>query len=114
VFNLSRPEKSMMLLAPLAKQSGGHGLCAGSVFETREDADYRSILAMCIAGKQRLEQIKRFDMAGFRPDPAYLREMRRYGVLAADPTSEQASDVYSIDQRYWQSLWYVPVTPAAQ
>jgi hypothetical protein len=27
VFNLSRPEKSLMLLAPLAKEAGGWGLC---------------------------------------------------------------------------------------
>ena len=27
VFNLSRPEKSLMLLAPLAKEAGGHGTC---------------------------------------------------------------------------------------
>ena len=30
VFNLSRPEKSLMLLAPLAKEAGGWGLCQTS------------------------------------------------------------------------------------
>ena len=27
VFNLTNPEKSLMLLAPLAKSAGGHGTC---------------------------------------------------------------------------------------
>ena len=30
VFNLSRPEKSLVLLAPLAKEAGGWGLCNGA------------------------------------------------------------------------------------
>jgi len=51
-------------------------------------------------------------MPGFRPDPAYVREMTRYGVLA--PTFDLAKDpidLYATDQAYWRSLWWTP-TPA--
>jgi hypothetical protein len=45
VFNLSQPEKSLMLLAPLAKEAGGWGLCnaqarAGSPLPAATDANY--------------------------------------------------------------------------
>ena len=36
-------------------------------FLTTADPDYRLLLAMCEAGKRRLEEIKRFDMPGFKP-----------------------------------------------
>ena len=86
MFNLTRPEKSLILLAPLAHQAGGYGLCLhmdddGSprpVFENTADLDYGKILALCEAGKSHLERIKRFDMQGFRPNPAYVREMQRF------------------------------------
>ena len=59
VFNLSRPDKSLILLAPLATAAGGWGLCkdpktkqTASVFAGTTDADYQKLLAMCTAGKQ--------------------------------------------------------------
>lgn len=111
VFNLSRPAYSLVLLAPLAREAGGYGLCrppgtppnsAPPVFASTDDPDYRLILAMCQAGKRRLEEIKRFDMPGFRPRLEYLREMKRYGVLPAsfDPLRDPV-DVYALDRAYW-------------
>jgi hypothetical protein len=41
-------------------------------------------------------------MPGFEPDPAYLRELRRYGVLMGTPTLTG----YELDHRYWESLWH--------
>jgi hypothetical protein len=111
LFNLSRPDRSLALLAPLSKEAGGYARCitqGRAVFADRDDADFQKILAMCTRGKHRLEQLKRFDMPGFRPDPAYVREMRRYGILTAGQEGDAPLDVYEIDQRYWQSLWYVP------
>lgn len=114
VFNLSRPEQSLMLLAPLEVKSGGLGRCVKSdgksagVFESKGDADYQKILAMCVAGKERLGQIKRFDMAGFRPDPAYVREMQRYGILPAMMVEGQEIQVYETDRAYWRMFWYSP------
>jgi hypothetical protein len=115
VFNLSRPEKSLMLLAPLREQSGGFGLCreetgqAARVFADTHDPDYLKLLAMITAGKQNLDTIKRFDMPDFQPTPQYLREMRHYGVLAADHPDDAPVNPYDLDRRYWQSLWYQPL-----
>jgi hypothetical protein len=112
VFNLSHPELSLMLLAPLASQAGGYGLCrsgigegAGvAVFADTEDPGYRAILTMITAGKNRLDQIKRFDMPGYRPPAAYVREMVRYGVLQEPPGPETPVDTYSLDRAYWESF----------
>ncbi|MHC4253706.1 MAG: hypothetical protein ACYS9X_31715, partial [Planctomycetota bacterium] len=113
VWNLSRPEKSLMLLAPLAKPAGGFGKCTPKggkpVFADDGDDAYRAILALAAAGKRRLEEITRFDMADFKPPRPYLREMHRYGVLpdSFDPATDRA-DVYELDRRYFESLWHYP------
>ena len=108
VFNLSRPESSLMLLAPLSKEAGGWGLCEGTVFADTGDVDYRKILAMCEAGRRRLHETKRFDMPGFRPPEPYLREMARYGMLAAIPGPDEPVDCYALDEAYFRSQWHVP------
>ena len=112
VFNLSRPEKSLLLLAPLGEPSGGLGLCRdkegnpANVFADATDPDYQKLLAMVVAGKENLQQIKRFDMPGFRPRPQYLREMKLYGILPADHPDDAEVDFYALDRKYWESLWY--------
>ncbi len=114
VFNLSRPEKSLMLLAPLSKTAGGLGICgadedgepAETIFADTADPDYAKILAMCTAGKTRLAEIKRFDMPGFRPPAQYLREMKRYGILPTIPGEGESVDPYALDRRYWASFQY--------
>ena len=111
MFNLSRPEKSVILLAPLAKEAGGYGMCKikdteYAIFESTDDAGYKAILAMCTDGKAYLEKIKRFDMPGFTPPVAYYREMKRYGVLSKELAANTEIDIYATDQAYWQSLWY--------
>ncbi|MHC4517098.1 MAG: HzsA-related protein [Planctomycetota bacterium] len=111
VFNLTRPEKSLMLLAPLAEDAGGYGFCMAegqeaAVFADRQGPDYQKILAMCREGKTQLEHIKRFDMPDFVPPAPYFREMKRYGVLAADVPDGTPIDYYDTDQKYWQSLWH--------
>jgi hypothetical protein len=117
VFNLTWPEKSLLLLAPLAAQAGGLAWCrdgqddAARVFSDTNDADYRTLLAMVAAGKENLEQTTRFDMPGFRPRPQYLREMKRYGILPIDHPDDAPVDVYDLDRRYWSSLWYRAGTP---
>jgi hypothetical protein len=109
VFNLSRPELSLVLLAPLAKDAGGLGLCqgvgagegGGAVFGDRGDAGYQVLLAMVNAGKRRLDEVGRFDMPGYRPPAPYLREMVRYGVLDGLPGSDVGVDSYALDRAYW-------------
>jgi hypothetical protein len=116
VFNLSRPKKSLMLMAPLAKTAGGYAVDTEEkkhphpvVFEDTNDADYQAILAMVDAGKKRLDHVKRFDMPGFKPRKEYIREMKRYGVLpdSFDPDKHNV-DVYQLDEFYWRHLWYYP------
>jgi hypothetical protein len=113
VFNLTRPEKSLMLLAPLSKAAGGFGTCAADdgkkpIFADANDPDYQKLLALCERGKKRLEEIKRFDMPGFQPRPEYTREMKRYGVLSADLKPDAPVDPYKTDRAYWEALWYRP------
>jgi len=90
VFNLSRPDKSLILLAPLARDAGGWELCRdpksrkpAPVFSSTGDPDYQKLLAMCVAGKQYLEQVTRFDMPGFRPRGVWVRELKRFGILTS-------------------------------
>ncbi|HJN12406.1 MAG TPA: discoidin domain-containing protein [Pirellulaceae bacterium] len=119
VFNLTRPQNSLLLLAPLAERAGGFGSCrdkqgnAVTVFSDTANADYQTLLKFVAAGKTNLETIKRFDMPGFRPRPQYLREMKRYGILPASHADDAQVDVYDLDRRYWRSLWYTPETGPA-
>ncbi|HOD82507.1 MAG: translocation protein TolB [Planctomycetes bacterium ADurb.Bin126] len=124
MFNLTRPDKSLMVLAPLARSAGGYGLCqaapgtppqaaksvvpGGGVFANTNDADYRKILAMIQAGKDHLDKIKRFDMPGFRPRDAWVREMKKYRILPKDLPADAPIDYYAAERKYWQSLWYTP------
>jgi len=127
VFNLTRPEKSLVLLAPLARKAGGYAAGKATpkpvrenrtrppkpvvhavVFADTRDPDYRKILAHLQAAKAKLDEIKRFDMPGFRPSPHYVREMQRYGVLPPRLRDDAAIDVYRTDDAYWRSLWHRP------
>jgi hypothetical protein len=128
VFNLSRPDKSLLLLAPLARQAGGYAEGTAEVrpvaedrqhplqpathpviFADVQDPDYRAILAHLEAARAKLDEIKRFDMPGFRPNEHYVRELKRFGVLPAafDPARDPI-DVYAADEAYWRSLWHRP------
>ena len=106
--NLTRPEKSLLLRAPLAGTAGGLGLCEPPVFAGTEDADYREILGAVTAAARRHRQTKRFDMPGFRPNDYYIRQMQRFGVLPEKLKPDEPIDVYATDQAYWKSFWYDP------
>lgn len=115
VFNLSRPELSLMLLAPLAPEAGGWGLCKASaaegsaaVFASTADDGYRAIHAMIAAGQRFLETHRRFDMVGFVPRQDWVREMKRYGMLPQSNQPADVRDVYAVEQEYWKSLWHRP------
>jgi hypothetical protein len=106
--NLTRPEKSLLLRAPLDEQSGGLGLCDPAVFADSDDPDYRAVLAAIQEAAARHQQTKRFDMPGFRPNVYYVRMMQRYGVLPPVLSSEAPIDVYATDRAYWDSFRYNP------
>jgi len=120
LYNLTQPEKSLILLAPLVSSAGGYGWCRGksaeggpeqqtAVFASREDGDYQAILAAISLGGKRLQTVKRFDMPGFRPNQHYIRELKSYGILPAGfDSAKDAIDVYATDEAYWRSLWHQP------
>jgi len=120
MFDFTNPEKSLLLTAPLAAKSGGlepHKKAADGktppscekVFEDTNDPDYKALLGLIVAGKKNLDTIKRFDMPGFKPRPGYVREMKRYGALPNEyDNAKDSIDIYEVDRRYFESLWYYP------
>lgn len=113
LYNLSRPELSLLLQAPLAKSAGGSESCGSPVFAGTDDPDYQIVLRAIQETRRKLEQIKRFDMPGFRPRQEYIREMQRHGILPADITRDTPIDVYATDRAYWESLWH-RATPGSE
>jgi len=122
-YNLTRPEKSQILLGPLAAAAGGYGTCRAKtaaatpgrnvpeVFADARDPDCRKILAAINDAKKWLDENKRFDMPGYRPSDPYVREMKRYGILPQSLGPNDPVDAYATDQAYWRSFWYEPRTP---
>jgi hypothetical protein len=118
IFNLDRPDLSLMLRAPLAVAGGGHGTCRmagqaageGAVLPSTADPDYRVLRKMIDAGRQRLHASGgRFDMPDFQPRPEWVREMILFGILPPDTDPRRDPlDVYQIERRYWQSLHHHP------
>ncbi|MBM3888463.1 MAG: hypothetical protein FJ388_04980, partial [Verrucomicrobia bacterium] len=105
-YNLTRPEKSLILLAPLAKSAGGLERCGQAVFADANDSDYRKVLTAIQDASNKLDQIKRFDMPGFRPRKEWVNEMKRFGVLPAALQANEPIDVYATERAYWVSLWH--------
>lgn len=106
--NLSRPEKSLLVRAPLSKHAGGLGLCPGDVFADADDPGYRSMLEAIREAGRRLQEQKRFDMPGFRPNDYYLHQMGRYGVLDRELGVGDPVDPYELDRTYWALFDYRP------
>ncbi|MDR2862452.1 MAG: hypothetical protein LBV54_01045 [Puniceicoccales bacterium] len=108
VFDLTVPEKSTILLAPLAKSAGGYESCGPAVFQDKNDPRFKAILTAIERAKQHLDTIKRFDMPGFIPRSQYVREMKKYGILPKEHAPDASVDTYALEQQYWRSLWYRP------
>jgi len=120
-YNLTWPEMSPMLLAPLARKAGGWGMQKRGgdgetdgkmteVFENADDPDYQALLEYIEMGRLCLRKNKRWDMPGFKPHPYYVREMKRYGVLPESfDLANDEIDVFEVDRRYWESSWHDPI-----
>jgi len=106
--NLTRPEKSLLVRAPLSAAAGGLGLCQPDVFTDTDDADYREILASIRTAAARHRQAKRFDMPGFRPNDHYIVQMQRFGVLPENLAAGEPIDFYAADRDYWSTFWHRP------
>ncbi|MBN2309633.1 MAG: hypothetical protein JXR94_11710 [Candidatus Hydrogenedentes bacterium] len=115
LYNLSHPDKSMILRASLSREAGGYAWCKADdgqpavAFHDTNDPDYQAILRAIQAAQKRQQEYGRPDMPGFRPGDYYVRWMKRFGVLPAslDPDKEPI-DTYEADRAYWRSLWHRP------
>ena len=103
LYNLTRPAASLILLAPLARRAGGCEACGKAIFPDAADPDYRKVLLAIRDAGRKLDEIRRFDMPGFRPRGEYVHEMQRFGIL---PPDAGPVDVYATDRAYWKSLWH--------
>ncbi len=110
LFNATNPEHSLALLAPLAREAGGYGVCPGPVFRDKQDPDYRMILAALEPCRLHLAKELLYHQAGFRPNTHYIREMQRFGILPRDVSDTDTIDVFATDERYWRSFWHRPDT----
>lgn len=118
-INLTHPEWSQMLTAPLAKEQGGLALCrdkdGGPVFKDKDDPDYKLMLAALQGGAETLDENPRVDMpeqlarvAELRPVVMAVKygagehptvfEWRKEGWISKDAVFEASS----IDPR-WNS-----------
>ena len=82
-INLTRPENSAMLLAPLAKEAGGWGQCktpdGKPVFASTGDPDYQTMLRGIRVAQARLYTWPRVDM-----DSAHVESVRKNLVTGTD------------------------------
>ncbi|MFZ2641510.1 MAG: hypothetical protein WA117_10970 [Verrucomicrobiia bacterium] len=115
LYNLSHPEKSMILMASLAREKGGYEWCTtkdgrpAGVFRNTQDPDYQAILKAVQMAKERQEKIGRFDVPGFRPNEHYVRWMKSFGILPESfDAAKDPINPYETDKAYWRSLWYRP------
>ncbi len=108
LLNMSRPELTPLLLAPLAEEAGGWGTCLDR-FESKDDPDYKRLFEDLHKGAGRLRENPIYGTAGFKPNHQYVREMKRFGVLEADfDARSDAIDWFRTDQEYWEQFWYEP------
>ena len=106
LVNFTTPEESAILLAPLAKDAGGYGSCGAATFADKEDPDYKKMLSAIHESKKRFAGRPQWGQEGWRPNPQYIREMKRFGILPESFDIEKDPfDPFVIDQAYWRSLW---------
>jgi hypothetical protein len=124
-YDLTEPDKSLALLAPLSKDAGGLGLCKqreakqlsryegdeppAEVFKSKDDPDYQAIREAIVKGAAWADKFAWPFEEGFRPDRRYVEEMQRFGLLDKDyDPSRDTIDPYELDRRYWRSFWLTP------
>ncbi|MDO4573687.1 MAG: polysaccharide lyase family protein [Planctomycetia bacterium] len=114
-FDLTEPTKSRFLRAPLAREAGGLAICrnkndqgqwvSNPPFKSTDDPDYQTMLRCIERGKKFItEEQTHFSIKPFIPNPWYVREMIRYGVLPPDYKQGTPIDPYETDRKYWEIL----------
>lgn len=116
-INLSYPEKSRYLLAPLEKSAGGREQCwkmedgkrvVEIVFKDTSDPDYQTLLRAINRGREFVTRERtHFSFAPtqeFYPNQWYVREMKRFGVLPPDFQFGTPINPYETDRKYWEIL----------
>jgi hypothetical protein len=103
---MTEPLASPLLLAPLAKKGGGWERC-GTVFESREDPDYKLLLKTIEESKKGADGIPRYSTPAWKPNWQYIREMKRYGILPPSfDIAKDDLDPFETEQKYWESFWW--------
>jgi hypothetical protein len=109
LLNATRPDQSAVLMAPLAGEAGGWGVCP-EVFASRDDPDFRVMAAAAVDWQQAWLKSGVFGSPTFQVNRQYLREMVRFGVLPEN-TPLETVDPYRTDQRYWELFHTPTVSP---
>jgi len=113
--NLTRPDKSLLLLMPLSKEAGGLDGCGRAnkprtpVFSDKNDPAYQTMLAYIKELHLAQDRNKRFNMEGFKPNEHYVRELKRYGIIPENfDRNRDSIDVYQTDRAYWDAVRWKP------
>lgn len=75
-LRIQNPKLNYFLLAPLAKEAGGTQQCGKPVFESTDDADYKTVLATFEPIHELLKKTPRMDMPGAKPAPCCIAPTR--------------------------------------
>ena len=106
-INLTHPEHSLLLTAPLAAGAGGLGLCRAKsgtpfIFTDTTDPDYRALLAAIRQGRRELIANPRADMLPAHENLDFLTDNEIHGVKVHAVSSElagRAADGKGFDRR---------------
>jgi hypothetical protein len=129
MYNMTHPEKSLMLLAPLSKEAGGYGLCRkrkadsafkrrkgepdkappATVFASTDDPDYQALLAELTRMSTYLREKRIFGNAeDWRPVESVTQALKHYRILPPDwDRLNDPFDPFEIDRQYYR-LFYDP------
>jgi len=106
LINATRPEKSAVLLAPLAKEAGGWEACP-NVFKSKDDPGYKIMLTAATNWQAEWQKSNAFGSPTFQVNHQYIREMVRFGILPENTVAENV-DPYETDRNYWEMFDYKP------
>jgi hypothetical protein len=132
VWNVHDPDRALLVLAPLAKEAGGLGLCQdrlanrkalrrlsgderkeelnsdapAKIFTDKNDPDYQQLLAISRSVSKQMLERRLYPVPNWRPTYHFLREMKHYGALPEDFDLETGEiDPFALDDAYFH-LFY--------